>query len=134
MELDACEIVKLPPIFRYYKNPFDCTYYCDAESKEALRIYVKCDVAMAQWLYLFELMRKEDGCFTLKAFISGDADADVAEVKKEEVIHFLIKKVITKTFIGPSWAENHPQQKEDYLSDKRKLKKILKEYAEKFIG
>ena len=134
MELDACEIIKLPIVCRYYKKPFDCSYYCDVESKESLKIYVKCDVsAMAQWLYLFELVREEGGHFTLKTFCESVTDADAVGIKKTEVFNFVIKRILAKTFADSSWVENHPEQKKEYRSDKRNLKKILKKLIEDYI-
>ena len=134
-ELDMLkEIGKFPEIFRYYKSPFECIYYHDVESTESLRIYVKCDASsIAQLLYLFELVREEGGRFTLKTVHKSGTDADVAEIKKEEVVNLVSKRITAKTFVDVSWTENHRGQKDKYLSDKGELKKILEKLIEDFI-
>lgn len=78
-------------------------------------------------------MRKEN-FFLLKVFSQDDVDADVAGSGKDEVVRYMIARIIKKTTLGEQWESDHPNQKEKHSAEKETLKEILEKIVGEFVG
>ena len=132
--LNVFDIRKMLPMYNWCNDPFACSYYHDICSTQTLKIYIERNILFeAQWLYLFELVRNEN-FFLLKIFTQNDVDADVAGSGKEEVVSYVITRIIKKTTLGSQWQEENPELKEKHLAEKEALKKILEKIVGEFVG
>ena len=134
--LNVFEIRRKTQFFDWYVDPCDCAYHIE-KSDGSLKIYAEYNIACeAQYLYLFELIKKSK-CFVLKFFSESDVDADPIEGDNEEVIQFVIEKIIKETTLGEDWVEKKIRDGKEnvriHLEQMDELKKVLEEKIREFI-
>lgn len=132
--LNASDIRKLPTIYRWSQNEFDCTYHHDPESTESLKIFIERNIdCEAQYLYLFELTRAGI-FFALNIFKEDDTDAFYAGRNRGEATEFVLEEMLEATTLDENWEKRHPTQVVQHQIEKEELKKVIAELIRKFIG
>lgn len=142
MRLNPDVHVKRPSIYNWFMSPVDCIYYSDYVeylNDKSLKIFVEreivCDVV---WKYCYELVRKKVQCgdeyFALIAHKDNCCDADIAGIEKNEVVFFVVERIIKDTMFGSDWEEKHPNEKKYHNVQKNTLRKILKKMIGDFIS